>query len=359
MGPNQTELGRRVEKVGKYHLWLFLLPLLSLLVYGWWQAPTLNQRADNPQRFSPLEQRGRILDRHGAPLAVSREGERRYPLGPATGPLIGYQLRGRNRSGLEALMRDRLSPPPPPKSLWGARDMDRSSESDRDPLVGPDLTLSIDAQLQRKLYQAFLPRVGAVAVADLNSGEVLAAVSAPSFEPEEIARHFGRLMADPQSPLIERVGSGLYPVRGAEGAPLIPEGQRTTHSWLKDSPFPGFPAASSALNLEGTLLVTPLMLLQYASGQAGDGAAAQPTLFPLAEGVKPALSQLSLSPARATTWGQMSVWVLEGPPFRESPPFEVVVGKSDSKVWVVVVESKTSETLAELERDIFPLLDEL
>lgn len=342
--------------VGRYHLWLFLLPVLSLILYGWWQAPTLNQRADNPQRFSPIEQRGRILDRTGRPLAFSEGRERRYPLGPATGPLIGYQLRGRNRSGLEALMRDRLSPPPPPKSLWGAREMDQKSDSDRAALVGPDLGLTIDADLQQKLYQAFVPRVGVVTVANLD-GEVLAAVSTPSFDPEQIAGNFGRLMADPQSPLIERVGGGLYPVLAPGGERLIAEASQQGHLWLKESPYPGFPAASSAIDLEGALLVTPLMLLQYAQGQGKEADLPLPTLFPL-DG-EPTRMRLSFESREPSHWQAMEVWHLEGPAFRQSPEFEVVVGRSGAAVWAIVVEARTEQTYTELERDIFPLLGDL
>ena len=173
------ELERRLKKVARYHLALFLLPVLSLLYYGWWKAPELDQRPDNPLRTAPMSRRGPILDRHERPLAHSQGQLRVYPLGKKTGPLIGYHLRGRNQSGLEASMQGTLSPPPPPKSLWGALARDRQTSGEISGLQGPSVVLTLDSGLQSQLYDLFGERAGAFAVATAE-GEILAAVSAPS-----------------------------------------------------------------------------------------------------------------------------------------------------------------------------------
>lgn len=360
----ENPLNYRVRKVGRYHLMLFLLPVLSLLYYSWWEADTLNQRADNPQRISPMASRGRILDRSGAELAASHKGGRVYPLGAASGPLVGYQLRGRNRSGMEAILRDQLSPPPPPKSLWGAIERDRRKEQGEDRLIGPDVTLTLDSKLQDALYQAFQPLVGVVAVGELHSGKILAAVSTPSFDPNQIAKDWEKLRGDLRSPLIERVGSGLYPVLQPGGEPLLSVQGRAGHPWLSDSPFPGFPAASSAAEIEEALLVSPLMLMQFTASQArGSKGGWWPQLLsessptPAGEGTvwevdRPALAAEGLNP-----------WILSGPKFGQSPEFEVVtgtvVGGETDCVWVIIVESRTADTLGQLETAIYPILEAL
>lgn len=356
------ELSRRARKVDRYHMLLFLLPVLSILYYGWWEAETLNQRADNSQRMSPMSARGRILDRHGSPLAHSHEGTRVYPIGVAAGPLVGYQLRGRNRSGMEALLRDRLSPPPPPKSLWGAIERDKESERGTARLVGPDVSLCLDAQLQQRLYAAFQPMVGVLAVARLDSGEVVAAVSTPSFDPNEIARDFNKLTGDPRSPLIERVGSGLYPVKNSEGKNLLQQEEMAGHPWFVDSPFPGFPAASAAAQIEDSLLVTPLMLMQVFAAQAPLPKTWWPNLFQEPSPETPGVAfQVQLGPGQDDE--NLHYWVLSGPSFGKSPEFEVLGGLAEagegSYVWVIVVESKDKRTLETLRGKVFPLLKAL
>ena len=326
------ELERRLHKVAGYHLALFLLPLLSLLYYGWWNAATLEERPDNPLSTAPMALRGDILDRHGNPLAQSREEDRFYPLRSAAGPLVGYHLRGRNQSGLEALLQTQLSPPAPPKSLWGAIALDRARQTGRATLKGPSVAISVDAGLQRAVYEKFGSRAGAVVVADAARGEILAAVSGPSFDPNEIAGEFQQLSADPRSPLIERVGSGLYPVLRSDGGALLTAEQRAGHPWFADNPFPLYPGASAALEIEGTVLVTPLMLLQIAAQGPSRDKSMIPTLVPLATLETPVVT---LDGERVPSLPETSfvdgfkLITLQGPKFRDSSPFQVQLGCSD------------------------------
>lgn len=358
------EFERRLRKVTAYHLALFLLPLLSLLYYGWWSAPTLDQRPDNPFRLSPLALRGELRDRAGRPLATSQDEQRFYPLGAAAGPLVGYHLRGRNQSGLEALLRDELSPPAPPKSLWGALDLDRQRASGQPPLKGPDLQLTLDGELQTKLYELLGEQAGAVVVARLDNGEVLAAVSAPSFDPNQVARDFQTLRADPRSPLIERVGSGLYPVRSAQDDQLLTLQPNEPHPWLQDSPFPDYPGASGAVSIEGQLLVSPLMLLQTAacSGQSRP-LVWWPKLLPGQQSPPTSVAVPQL-PELAPSHGFQLMQLL-GPPFGDSPPFQVVLGRtldgslqgaSTPLVFVAVLEGADPPRASQLRQALLPLL---
>jgi hypothetical protein len=355
------ELERRLSKVAAYHLALFVLPILSLLFYGWWSAAELDQRPDNPFRLSPMALRGDIVDRNGEPLAHSQDDRRIYPLKAAAGSLVGYHLRGRNQSGLEAILQEDISPPAPPKSLWGAMEMDRERHRDHPPLKGPDAVLTIDANLQKALYQAFSPRSGAVAVAEQETGEILAAVSAPSFDPNTIGGDFQELRNDSDSPLIERVGGGLYPVRGAGGGALLrlPPG----HRWLAETPFPFYPGASAAVELDGQVLLSPLMLLQLA-GQLGPNRGLEPRLIHQSlsiEGLKrPAPPPL---PALAgwQTSGAFQLLVLPGPRFRQSPPFLVLLGRRSKGpqplAFAAVVEKAGLGEAERLAAALLPLLE--
>lgn len=349
------ELERRLRKVAAYHLALFLLPILSLLYYGWLTASTLDERPDNPFRLSPMALRGDILDRDSRPLAHSQGEERRYPLGAAAGPLVGYHLRGRNQSGLEASLQSELSPPAPPKSLWGALAMDDTRQKGGPPLKGPSQGLTLDSSLQSLLYRKFQPRAGAVVVADSGSGEILAAVSCPSFDPNQIARDWQELRADPRSPLIERVGGGLYPVLRPDGGPLVSPRDRIGHPWFADNPFPGYPGASSAVDIEGTALFSPLMLLQIGGQAAGS---LEPRLLPRSpSGAAVATPQVEVT-ERRDGW---ELTALRGPKFRESPPFEVLLGRRQQKtrglVFAAVVEDAGPADAAWMSKELVAAIE--
>ncbi|TVP82920.1 penicillin-binding protein 2 [Thioalkalivibrio sp.] len=84
------------------------------------------------------------------------------------------------------------------------------------PVPGQDLFLSIDAGLQRAARDALAPHDGAVVAIDPATGEVLALVSKPGFDPNPFVhgishRDFSALQSDPHKPLFNRALSGQYP----------------------------------------------------------------------------------------------------------------------------------------------------
>lgn len=342
------ELERRLRKVARYHLALFVLPLLSLLYYGWWTAPHLDQRPDNPLRASPMSRRGNILDRNGRPLARSVGERREYPLKAAAGSLVGYHLRGRNQSGLEALLQTTLSPPPPPKSLWGALARDRAQQAGAEPLKGPNVVLTLDARLQKELFQLLGDRAGVIVVADPQSGDIVAAVSGPSFDPDRVGENWQELRSDPRSPLIERVGSGLYPVLNTDGNPLLSKADQESHPWFLDNPFPLFPGASPALMVDDRQLLSPLMLISL-MGEEGEASFRPRLLLKLPDGEPPETVPVPEPELRSDQQlGAYGLFRLRGPAFRESPPFDAVLGRRVSGsglIFALVVEDKLDSDL--------------
>ena len=355
----ETDTKRRIKKVGRYHLYLFILPALSLLFYGWLRAPHLNDRPDNPQRLAPLHLRGRILDREARPLAHTVGTERVYPAKESAGSLVGYHLRGRNQSGLEASLQDSLSPPLPPRGLLAAVAQDREvQEGSRERLRGPDTKLSLDLSLQQQLYEVLKTEAGAIVVAD-EKGRILAALSSPSFDPNEVAENWQKLRGDPRSPFIERVGAGLYPVVLPDGNPILSQAEAQSHPWLQQDPFPGYPGSSAALWIEGRLFLTPLMLLQYAFHLSGHES--PPGLSVLSDGSEiPSLGKMNLvglTPSQQSDG--LTVWQLEGPPFRESPKFLAFFGNLELETYfAIVIETADAESLALVEQKIFQSLQQ-
>ncbi len=88
--------------------------------------------------------------------------------------------------------------------------------SNESPAPGDDIYLSLDLDLQLLATKALEGHRGAIAAIDPRSGEVLALVSAPSFDPNMFAvgmttSEYAELQNDPAQPLFNRSIRGAYP----------------------------------------------------------------------------------------------------------------------------------------------------
>jgi peptidoglycan glycosyltransferase len=167
-------------------------------------------------------QRGRIVDRNGKLLAdteTTPEGYalRRYP--SAVGSYVtGYyspQLYG--LAGLESAY---------DPYLRGSAGSNPLVTLQRDllhePLVGNDLVLTLDLNLQQVADAALAGRPGAVVALDPRTGAILANVSAPRFDPQQ-------LVIDPRDEQQEIARAKAYwAALNAEGEhdPLLPRGSQ-------------------------------------------------------------------------------------------------------------------------------------
>jgi penicillin-binding protein 2 len=128
----------------------------------------------------------------------------------------------------------------------------------REPEAGARVVLTIDAQLQSLIEQAFGAQPGACVVLDPHSGEVLAMVSLPAYTPEPFATSDAaavrRFLDDSEAPLMNRATRGYQPgsivklvTAGAalESRVITPAtavvcpgsitiGDRTFHCWNRD-----------------------------------------------------------------------------------------------------------------------------
>lgn len=217
----------------------FLVQLVRLQVVD---AAALTARAEANRLDQEIlvAERGVITDRRGAPLAENAPGAaalfatRVYPLGEAAAHLIGYvsypkkdkngywiEEKTKGLSGIEASF---------DRSLTGEngveiRETDAtgnlvSGSTVRGSVRGSEIALSIDAGLQRELYEAIRSRAiesgfagGSGALMDLSTGEVYALASYPSFDPELVSSggsDVADLLSDPRAPFLDRAISGLY-----------------------------------------------------------------------------------------------------------------------------------------------------
>jgi cell division protein FtsI/penicillin-binding protein 2 len=162
-----------------------LLGLASIgIVAGWWsvvRGPDLLTRTDNPRRSiaDRYVKRGSILDRHEKPLAEStgQPGDilRTYTY-PNLGPIVGYTHPIYGQAGLEASLDRTLRGLQgyPSLALWWEHLQYGY------PPPGLDVRLSLDLDLQARADQLLADDPGALVLLNAETGEILAAASAPA-----------------------------------------------------------------------------------------------------------------------------------------------------------------------------------
>lgn len=217
------------------------IPLRLLWVQGFGSSQIATRRvrvpdADNVprQHINPRllfvashTRRGRLLDRAGRVLAATQNGHRVYPYGAATGHLVGYvdpSVGG--PTGFEAQFASQLQGYTSITDLlplWRRKDSPGFAYPQ-----GTDVVTALDAELQKAAFAALLDGAshvrdrrtgtpqhrGAAVVLDARTGEVLAAVTAPSYDPAKLTPTLmRRLSADVEGeyPLVNRAVDGRYP----------------------------------------------------------------------------------------------------------------------------------------------------
>jgi len=170
-------------------------------------------------------------------IEVTAKGERVYPYGSAAAQTIGW-VGPPSRQDKEKLAGDRLSSYLNDELcgredgveyvcepiLRGRRgelvyDIDKELISQTEAQYGQDVRLAIDIELQQKIEQHIADCMvntnckspTAAVVLDVNSGDILAIVSLPSFDLNLVRRNYGEFVNDPCEPLRNRAINEQYP----------------------------------------------------------------------------------------------------------------------------------------------------
>lgn len=200
------------------------------------------------RRFKPIALKLRLSEEEIARLAVDRHRfpgvevvpylTRRYPFGELTAHIVGYvgridqddvdalEARGESRfaalphigkTGLERFYESRL------RGDVGYQEVETNVENRplrvlrrHDAKPGADLHLSIDIGLQKAMVEAFEGQHGAAVAIDPKTGEILAMVSLPSYDPNLFVggisfNDYRRLNEDVARPLFNRNVLGGFP----------------------------------------------------------------------------------------------------------------------------------------------------
>lgn len=186
--------------------------ILSLgLVY--WQVVKADELLNNEanRRLILMDTRvtrGGIFDRNGEILAQTQASNgktiRVYPKGEMFEPLLGYSTVSHGASGLEANLAEWLM------GLKQSTPTQTVQQVFALPRQGDDVVLTLDSDLQSIAYEALKGKVGSAVAIDPRSGEVLALVSQPSFDPSNLDQNWKEISSGSNSPLVNHAFS-LFP----------------------------------------------------------------------------------------------------------------------------------------------------
>lgn len=217
------KLRRQIVQVGAFLLVMVAVLSLYISYLVIWEGKEL---AENPLNMRAAAakadiRRGTIFDAHGRILAQTQnDGSRTYPLGQVMAHLTGYNGENIGSAGLEGHANREL--------LGLTADMSRLGpvaqllQTDR----GNDIKTTIEADAQQAAYDGLAGRKGAVVVLDADTGAVLAMVSSPAYDPNNVEANWKELSQSAEGALLNRTVQGLYPP-GSTIKPMIADAALT------------------------------------------------------------------------------------------------------------------------------------
>lgn len=204
---------RRIVHVLILMCFLFLSIIVYLTYFEIFEKDRIMSSSYNRRQWEQEDttQRGSIVDRNGTVLAYSNDvggkQERIYPYGRLYSQVIGYNSRAYGKSQLEAQYNNELL------NIWefspitGLRNLLEGEQK-----TGNDLYLTLDHKLQKKAGQLLGSRKGAIVVMRPRTGEILAMVSKPDFDPAsaKLEQNWQEMVESDDHPFLPRATQGLY-----------------------------------------------------------------------------------------------------------------------------------------------------
>jgi len=217
---------RQIRRLGAALLLLFLAVFAQINYVQVFAADRIANDPANAKRQLIAEyevDRGSILARDGTTvLASSRRSagelryQRRYPQGPRYAHVTGFYSFVFGRTELEAAFNDYLAGDAAELLPQTLTDLVLGRDKQ-----GATIVTTIDPELQAAAEQAAAAEPGDVAIAAVDpvTGDVLALVAEPTYDPNPLSSHdpkvvrqaWEQLNADPDKPLVSRATDELFP----------------------------------------------------------------------------------------------------------------------------------------------------
>ncbi|HEY3106659.1 MAG TPA: penicillin-binding protein 2 [Gaiellaceae bacterium] len=201
--------------------------LVAMSSYWLWDAPNLEAKRGNPNLLVKqlTIKRGLIYASDGRTvLAKNRKLKKKgfgrpwylrvYPRGDLAAHPVGYSTIERSRTGIEKSFNDYLT--------GSNANLDTVVDNTLDKLrgltqEGNNLVTTLNLRGQRAAMQGLAGKCGAAVAIEPSTGRVLVIASQPSYNPNLVEGHFGRIVRQaagapcrPPSPLLNRGTQGLF-----------------------------------------------------------------------------------------------------------------------------------------------------
>lgn len=195
---------------------VFCIIFAALTIYLFYFMTVQKQAVvENPYNVTRQEilaakvRRGQIKTEQGTVLAYTKVDEdgneiRVYPYNNLFAHAVGYATHG--RMGIESMENFTLITSH--ESLTNHIQNELNDDKDR----GDNVITTLNLDVQQAAYHALMAYKGSIIVTEVSTGKILAMVSLPDFDPNEIDAIWEKLMEDEESSvLVNRATQGMYP----------------------------------------------------------------------------------------------------------------------------------------------------
>ena len=206
----KSTLNKRLVFVMVFFVFLFMFVALYLVYFQLFKAKSLADNSHNRRLWlnEDLVKRGSIYDRNENVLAYSeKDGSgkqvRIYNYPEASAPVTGYSSNTYGKTGIEKFYNKELLAISG-ENFSNFRKMVVKNDT------GNDLHLSLDQNIQNIVYNYLSAYKGSCVIMNPSTGQILAMVSTPSFNPNTLDNDWNNLIQTTDGRLVNRATLGLY-----------------------------------------------------------------------------------------------------------------------------------------------------
>lgn len=218
-----------IKQVMIVFLFCFVALISYIAYFQTFSAPSIAEQPGNKRIYAVSNEvlRGTIYDRNGTPLTKSERVDaltqkRTYTKGDLYAHALGYNSSIYGAAGLEAKYNKELSTYNKIQNNFSSLISDFSIEKlkkmfeDRkedEEKIGNGVVTTLDPSIQKAAYDALGSNKGSVVALNPKTGEILAMVSKPTYNPNDLkaAMNAANSGSADDSALINRATAGLYP----------------------------------------------------------------------------------------------------------------------------------------------------
>jgi peptidoglycan glycosyltransferase len=209
----EKDISINIKKVMIVFLLCFVVIISYIAYFELFKAPEVVKSQYNKRLWAIRNEvlRGTIYDRNMKPLTKSEKintetQKREYTGGDLFAHALGYVDIKYGITGLEKKYGSELMYAQNQSLIEYIKNKGKTEEK-----IGRNIKTTLDYNAQKMAYDMLGDNRGAVVALNPKTGEVIALVSKPSFDPNNLAKNWADLIKDNNRPLLNRATSGLYP----------------------------------------------------------------------------------------------------------------------------------------------------